>query len=404
MRRRPRAGRRSRSPTSGVLDALALGRVGAGYWLGIYPQVRHELAAWEDRARAIPHEMLRGHALGQLTAERLNPEAAALFAVLAPRERRRSVVSLIVAYQVLYDYLDALNEEPGLCELRHGLQLHRALTDAVLPSRPMGDYFMHHPELRGGADGGYLHALAGTCRRIVQTLPAAPRVAKVLTRATARCAQAQSHNHARLAWGEARLIDWSLAQTPDRGGYLWWEIAAGGISCLAVHALLCCAADPASAVGDAAQLDAAYFPSICALSTLLDSLADYHRDRGTTNHSFVSHYRDGDHASERLAAIAGEASERIEPLRQSRLHAIILAGIVSYYLSCPSVGEGFPAATAERLTRHLGAQGTLVRATLRARRRLHAGEISRRAAPSAGEVVRAAPTPGEPAAPAPARR
>jgi tetraprenyl-beta-curcumene synthase len=362
---------RSRLQAPSPRDALALLRVGVVYWLGIYPQVRRELAAWERLARGIPDGMLREHALGQLSGERLNPEAAALFAVLAPRAQRRRVVRLIVAYQVLYDYLDAVNEEPSLSELHNGLQLHRALTDAVLPDRPMSDYYLHDRELRGGGDGGYMHALTGICRRVVRTLPAAAQAAPLLAKATERCAQAQSHNHAILVWGESRLIDWSVAQAPDRCDYLWWELAAGGISCLGIHALLASAADPASAPPDAAELDAAYFPAICALSTLLDSLADYHCDVGTSNHSFISHYRDGDHAAERLVAIAADAADRIKPLRNSRLHAIILAGIASYYLSSPSVLEGFPAASAERLTRHVGAMGTPMRAAMGVRRRLH---------------------------------
>lgn len=348
--------------------------------------------------------MLREHALGQLSGERLNPEAAALFAVLAPRAQRRRVVRLIVAYQVLYDYLDAVNEEPCLAELRSGLQLHRALSDAVLPNRPMSDdYYVHHPELRGGADGGYMHVLAATCRRVVRTLPSAARSARVLAHAAERCGQAQSRNHAILSEGESQLIDWSVAQAPDRVDFLWWELAAGGISCLGIHALLASAADPSSSTLDAANVDAAYFPAICALSSLLDSLADYHVDAGTTNHSFISHYRDGAHAAQRLVAITADAAERIKPLPNSRLHSIILAGIASYYLSSPSLAEGFPATAAERLTRHVGALGTPMRVALRARRRLHARATASRA-PSAPAGSLERPILGGPASRAPVRR
>jgi tetraprenyl-beta-curcumene synthase len=367
---RPRRWRREPPWAPSLRDSLALSRAGTLYWLGIHPQVSRELAGWELRARRIPNQMLRDHALGQLAGERLNPEAAALFAVLAPRAQRRRAVRFIVAYQVLYDYLDAVNEEPGLAALSSGLQLNRALTDAVLAERPMGDYYPHRPGL---TDGGYMHALAEQCRRVVQRLPAATRSAQVLVRASERCAQAQSHNHATLRWGQSRLVEWSLAQAPADGrGYEWWELAAGGISCLAIHALVASAADPASDAEEAAALDAAYFPAICALSSLLDSLADYHSDAGSTNHSFVSHYRDSAHAGERLVAIATDAADRLEGLRNRRLHAIILAGIASYYLSSPSVRQGFPAPVAERLVGHVGALGTPMRMALRVRRRLHA--------------------------------
>jgi tetraprenyl-beta-curcumene synthase len=343
--------------------------VGLVYWLGIYPQVRRELAGWEHRAGRIPDPVLRDQALGKLSGERLNPEAAALFAVLAPRAQRRRVVRLIVAYQVLYDYLDAVNEEPSCAELRNGLQLHRALTEAVSADLPISNYYLHHPRHQ---DGGYTRALTEACRRIVPTLPSVARNVPVLADATDRCAQAQSRNHAILASGEAQLIAWSLAQAPGRSDYLWWELAAGGISCLGIHALLASAADPKANAKDAAQLDAAYFPSICAVSALLDSLADYHSDAGTSNHSFIAHYRDSAHAAERLVAIAADAAERTNRLRHSRRHAVILAGITSYYLSSPSARAGFPAPVAEALIRSVGSLATPMRAAMRARRYVHA--------------------------------
>jgi tetraprenyl-beta-curcumene synthase len=343
--------------------------VGLVYWLRIYPQVRRELAGWERRAGRIPDPVLRDQALGKLTAERLNPEAAALFAVLAPRAQRRRVVSLIAAYQVLYDYLDAVNEDVEGADLRNGLQLHRALIEAVSPDLPMSDYYLHHPRRR---DGEYARALTEACRQIVPTLPSVTQSARVLARATERCGRAQSHNHAILAQGESQLIAWSLAQAPDGSDYLWWELAAGGISCLGIHALLASGADPKGAAKDAAQLDAAYFPPICAISALLDSLADYHSDAVTSNHSFIAHYRDSGHAAERLVAITADAAKRIKSLRHSRRHAIILAGITSYYLSSPSARGGFPAPVAEALIRSVGSLATPMRAAMRARRYLHA--------------------------------
>lgn len=363
--------RRHRAPPD-PRDAIALVRVQGVYWLSIYPQARRELDAWRHVARTIPDAGLREHALGKLAREGLNAEGAALFAVLAPRTRRRHVVSLLVAYQVLYDFLDAVNEDPRWAELQSGLRLHRALTDAVRPDRATSDCYVDCPGLRGGtADGGYSRGLTQMCRRVVRTLPAASRNGHLLEQAAERCAEAQSHNHAMLFSGESQLIDWSVGSAGDQSGRPWWELAAAGVSSLAIHALLASAADPAHTPEDALLLDAAYFPPICALSTLLDSLADYYRDAGTANHSFIARYRDGDHAAERLVAIAAEAADRIKPLRDSRAHAIILAGIVAFYLSSPTVEKGFPTAAAERLMLYTGPIATPMLAAMRARRHLH---------------------------------
>jgi tetraprenyl-beta-curcumene synthase len=194
----PSTYRRRRAPPD-PRDAIALLRVQGVYWLAIYPQARREIDAWRHVARTIPDAGLREHALGKLAQEGLNAEGAALFAVLAPRTRRRHVVRLLVAYQVLYDFLDAVNEDPRWSELQSGLRLHRALTDAVRPDRATSDCYVDYPGLRGGtADGGYSQALTQMCRRVVRTLPAASRNGHLLERAAERCAEAQSHNHAML--------------------------------------------------------------------------------------------------------------------------------------------------------------------------------------------------------------
>lgn len=340
---------------------------GASYWLKIHAQVRRELAIWQQHAQAIPDPVLREQALQKLTGERLNPEAAAFFAVLAPKAWRWRVVRLIVAYQVLYDYLDALNELPGCTGLPNGLQLHGALTDALLPAPATRDYYKHSPHRH---DGGYLQALADTCRRVATSLPAAQTIRQVLVRASERCAQGQSHNHAM-----TRLLQWSLHQAPE-DRYAWWEIAAAGISCLAIHALLALAADRHSTLSDAEQLDHAYFPPVCAISALLDSLADYHRDTGTDNHSFIAHYRDPAHTAQRLTAITQDAANRTRRLRHARRHTIILAGITSFYLSSPSTQNGFPALAAHSLAGHVGTVAAPMRAVMRARRKAHARRYS----------------------------
>lgn len=363
----PHRWREKPSVASSPRSACTLLSVGAVYWLSIYPQVRHELSRWERHAQGIPDPVLREQALHKLAVERLNPEAAAFFAVLAPRRERARVIQLIVAYQILYDYLDAVNELPGCTSLQNGLQLHRALVDAVQPDRPLHDYYLHNPRRR---DGGYTLVLADTCRRILSRLASTARIAPILAHAADRCGEAQSHNHAIVAEGERRLIEWSLEQAPG-SHYLWWELAAGGISCLAIHALFALASEPMTSIHEAVLLDAAYFPPICAISALLDSLADHHSDQGTTNHSFTARYRDSTHAAERLVAIATDATQRVSILSQHRRHLIILSGIVAFYLSSPTVEAGFPAPVAENLKLAAGPLARLMRAVMRLRRHAH---------------------------------
>ena len=272
-----------RKSTSYAPEIITLVTGGVVYWLTIYPRARLEIRRWRRRARQIPDPTLRAQALYKLTHERLNPEAAAFFAVLAPRRHRRSLVRLMVDFQIAYDYLDAINEQPATASLRNGLQLHRALSDAVSSQNRAARRLLPAPPQR--EDGGYLPDLVRACHAALRTLPSAAALEPLLLHAAERCGEAQSRNHAVLVEGHEQLIEWTAAQE-DTGEYLWWELAAAGISCLALHALFAAAAC-VTTLAEAERIDTAYYPPICAISALLDSLVDHRDDAGGTNHSFV---------------------------------------------------------------------------------------------------------------------
>ncbi|HTU78004.1 MAG TPA: DUF2600 family protein [Solirubrobacteraceae bacterium] len=350
-----------RSSSAGEL--LALLGTGIDYWLTIHPRVRLEVRRCRRRALAIEDPTLRAHALAKLTGEKLNPEGAAFFAVLAPRRRRGPLVRLIVDFQIAYDYLDAINEQPDTAWLQNGMQLHRALTDAVSSAPSGGRYYLHHPRHE---DGGYLVELVSACRAAVRALPSTAAIEPVLVRAVQRCGEAQSRNHAVLVEGERQLIEWTAAQ-PQGSRYLWWELAAAGISCLAIHALFAAAAC-ASTLEQAERIDAAYYPPVCAISALLDSLIDRPQDLAGTNHSFVAHYATRALSASRFAAIAGEARELSGKLAKRARHAVIIAGIASFYLSAPEANSEFARPAAERTLACLGVTTRPMLAVMRWRR------------------------------------
>jgi tetraprenyl-beta-curcumene synthase len=354
----------SRKSTSSPPEIIALVTAGVVYWLTIYPRARLEIRRWRRRAQRIPDLTLRAQALYKLTFERLNPEAAAFFAVLAPWRHRRALVRLMVDFQIAYDYLDAINEEPETASLRNGLQLHRALGDAVSSRASDSDYYLHHPR---SDDGGYLRDLVRACQRAVQSLPSALALEPLLVHAAERCGEAQSRNHAVLVEGSEQLIEWA-AEQQDTGEYLWWELAAAGISCLALHALFAAAAGPTT-LAEAERIDSAYYPPICAISALLDSLVDLGDDAGGTNHSFVGHYPTSNLTSERFAAITREARLLSSVLRHHRRHAVILAGIASFYLSAPGARTEHARPAARRTLACLGPSSVPILAVMRLRRR-----------------------------------
>lgn len=369
-------------------DAFALLTTGITYWLTIAPTARSEIRRWKRVARSIPNPVLREHALGKLSNEALNPEAAAFFAVLAPKTNRSGLVRLIVAYQAMYDYLDAVNEEPTFSSLRDGLQLHRALLDAVQLQHTSNGHYTpgsHHD------DGGYLNALIDTCRDLLDAFPSRVSLTPALIAAARRCGEAQARNHAVSVEGYDQLINWSEEQSPCSNGYQWWELAAAGISCLAIHALFAAAATPKTTLHEVRSIDAAYFPPICAISALLDSLIDLPHDADTINHSFAAHYTTSSHAAERYAAIIVGAEERLSGLRHARRHRIILAGITGYYLSAPAAYTTFARTVTIRAISAASPVIWPILAVMGIRRLKHTVALTRILLPRRGQTMRSCP-------------
>ncbi len=316
------------------------------YWPTVAPLVRTQLSRWKQSATAISNPVLRTLALQKLREEHFNSEVAATLATLAPRAHRAHAVEAIIAYEVMYDYLDGLTEQPAPAPLRDGHQLFRAFTDAVDPrASPAGDYYRHHPQ---SEESGYLEELVATVRGSLARLPAAPAVAEVSRRSAERCGQAQVRAHAVPYLGRAQLERWAKDEAEDP--MEWREFLAGAASSvLAVHALIAAAADDRTTRNEAVELDAVYL-SICVLSTILDSVIDYERDKSTGQPGYIQYY-DDDHdlLCRHLTNAVRNAAERACMLPHGAHHMMTLAGVVAYYTSVPTAAGGF----AQPITAHI---------------------------------------------------
>ncbi len=317
--------------------ALAHAFTGAAtrYWSGVFPQVGRELHHWHECALQIPDPMLRRLALVTQRAERGNLEGAAAFAVLAPRSERARVVRAAVAFQVTYDYIDTLAEQPSTDPVANGHQLHLALLTALEPGTEHHDYYRHNP---GSQDNGYIRKLVDTCRTSFGALPSHASVADGALRAARRMVDYQRLNHGgdgRQASAEGAMALWACSETPLGSGLRWWETAAGTASSLTVFALIAAAARPMLSAAETLALERAYFPWIGALHVLLDSLIDRAADIQTGDHSLVDHYPSVEEAATRMGAIAARAMYATEMLSDGVQHAMILAAMTSFYLSAP---------------------------------------------------------------------
>jgi tetraprenyl-beta-curcumene synthase len=308
--------------------ALAHGR----YWSTVAPLVRRLIRGWEARATAITDPHLRRLAAGKLRDERFNVEVAAMIATVAPVEYRAQAVEAIVALQVMYDFLDALTEQPAADPIRDGLQQSGAFLDALSVSvPPRGDYYAHYP---GSGDDGYLEALASTVRQGLVGLPAAASVAAALPDCAARCAQAQVRVHAVPELGLMQLEHWADAEAGDTE-LQWREWLFGAMgSVVAAHALIALAADRSSTPAQAEELDSTYL-SLCVLTTALDHLVDYEGDRLTGEESYLHLYSGRQDMAWQIAAVTRCVLERVRRIPNGPHHAMILSGVVAYYTSQP---------------------------------------------------------------------
>ncbi len=330
----------------------------------ILPLVRGELDRWRLRALAIPDPLLRAGAISALQTNGRNPEATAVFAILAPPARRAEALQAIAPLQIAIDYLDSIGEERVGDPLADGLALHAAICDAVSPGTKPGDYYVHHPQRE---DGGYLDALVGACQDAVAQLPASERMLPLLRRSANRCGEGQSYTHAAARAGADELEAWA-GRHEAAPGYLWWELAAGACSSVATHALIAAAADPRTTADEAAQIDAAYFPPIGALTVLLDDLIDREDDLEAGEHNYLSYFVDSEQAANRIGLLAGRAKAAVAHLPHARRHRAILAGVAGYYLSAPSADSGYARPIRGRLFESLDPTVRLIMVAMRLRR------------------------------------
>lgn len=323
------------------------------YWPTIAPLVGKELRRWQSQASEIPDPGLKALALAKLRDEHFNAQVAATLATLAPVQRRPTATAAIVACQVMYDYLDGLTEQPVPEHLQSNQLLYSALSDAVtIGAEPNTDYYRLHP-LQG--DDGYLQALSRTVNDRLTQLPAAHAIDRVAAAAARRCGQAQSRVHATGDGDPTHLTEWAAEQAEAEKTPLGWrEWLAGAVSCvLGVHALIAAAANRATAASHALALDEAYLP-IAALSTMLDSLIDWHKDQDADATPWLlSHYQHANLAPS-LTRTARYATLKAQKLPHAAHHIMTMNGVAAYYTSSPAASEAHAKPAVEQLHRELG--------------------------------------------------
>lgn len=314
-------------------QAVALGAAVVRELLWGLRAVLREVERWHQRASEIPDVTIREDALAALEKKRPNIDGAALFWTIASY-RCPNLLRLLVAYEIMADFLDSTVERGAAAGIRNGRQLHLALVEAVDVTRPISDYFCHHP---WRDDGGYLPRLVQACRYGCMTLPSYIQVRPLLIRA-ATLAQVQGLNHEldRLL-RELALKAWARWECGSQYELGWYELAGAASAWLTVLALMAVAAEPAPLPNQAFEVFLAYFPWVGLAAALLDSYDDLVEDRINGTDSYLAYYGSFKVAVLRIEQIIRRATDEARALHKGERHAVIVASMVALYLSKDSV-------------------------------------------------------------------
>jgi len=292
-----------------------------------------EVERWRACAEEIPDATIRADALAALEQKRPNTDGAALFWTVTKR-RCPVLLRLLVAYEIMADFLDSMIEHGAHAGVVNGRQLHLALVEAVDVNRPLSHYFRHHP---WQDDGGYLAGLVQACRRCCAMLPSYAGVRPLLVRAAA-LAQVQGLSHELdLALREAILKEWAEHEVGEDCEIDWYESAGAASAWLSVLALMAVAAEPAPSAEHAIEVYLAYFPWFSLAATLLDSYGDLVEDEANNENSYIGYYGSLDEAVSRIDDVLRRATVEIYLLENGQRHAVILGAMVAMYLSKDSV-------------------------------------------------------------------
>jgi tetraprenyl-beta-curcumene synthase len=341
---------------------LALGEAVIRETLWGLRSVLREVERWRRYAATIPDATIRRDAVAALDHKRPNTDGAALLWTI-PGERSHRLLRLLVAYEIMGDFLDSTVERGAHVGILNGQQLHLALIEAIDIRRPTSDYYCYHP---WQDDGGYLLRLVEFCRYGCTLLPSYPMVRPLLIRA-ARLAQVQGLNHELdMVLREVVLRRWAEQAGDADSGLDWYETAGAASAWLTVLVLMAVATERSPNINTAHKVFLAYFPWIALTATFLDSYDDLIEDNVNGTINYFSRYESLEFVVNRIDELMRRAALEAISLENGERHAVIVAAMIALYLSKDSVRSSDLLCTTQRLLRSAGPLAMALGPVLRA--------------------------------------
>lgn len=307
-----------------------------GIYKKILPAVHRQLAFWTRKAEQIPNEELRTQALASIASKKFHCQGGGVYGLLAHPSKLNAVITFIVAYQTISDYLDNLCDRSVSLDGKNFRQLHQAMVDAISGEITADNYYAGQSDQN---DGGYLRDLVKTCHSALKELVSYEKFqAPILTLCELYC-DLQVYKH--ISWDkreDALKVWWSEheAQFPRLE---WYEFAAATGSTLGIFYYVALSSHQYVADSlDKAVFDA-YFPYIQGLHILLDYLIDQEEDRRGGDLNFCFYYPSEVQKLHRFDWFAQQAKAAADKLPDAPFHRMIVEGLLGIYLSQDKVKQ-----------------------------------------------------------------
>ncbi|MDQ2992268.1 MAG: tetraprenyl-beta-curcumene synthase family protein [Candidatus Eremiobacteraeota bacterium] len=310
----------------------------------IVPQAASALAEIRAHAEAIPDERLRAEAVASAEYKAYHVAGACILATFLPPALQQRYIAIVAPLETIYDFLDNLcDRHPGVAPAAYPT-LHRALADALDPTRPIGDYYADGPN---GGDGGYLAWLVARTRAGLADVAGLDALAPLLAEAAAFYSDLQTFKHLPPGEREEACIAWYDRHRERFAQLEWYEFAAASGSQWQVYVPLFLAL---AGEGEAARAGYdAYFPSVAALHVLLDAFIDEDEDREHGELNLASLYGGDPRMRARFSALADDAEAHFARLPHPDRHRFVLRIMTLFYLTHPKVAAQGMEARAVRL-------------------------------------------------------
>lgn len=329
----------------GMDDALELRR----FLVHVVPLARKALGRLEHLAERIPDRELRAQAQFGLRAKSYHVAGACILATLLPTPAREHYIEIVAPLEAIYDFLDGLCDRHPLTTPQAFRQLHLALSDALDPSQPLHEYYLHGPP---GDDGDYLASLVRRVRRALIRLGDYELLIPYFTEAAQLYADTQTYKHLPDGERQAACKEWHAREGARFGDLSWWEFAAACGSQFQVYGPLYAAF--CSEFDRLKETYEAYFPAFSALHVLLDSFIDQQEDLDHAELNWIDCYPSFETFRYRAHELAQRAREAFSHLSMPRAHTFALRIMGLFYLTHPKVYEQQLGQEATELLRVLG--------------------------------------------------